>query len=185
VGNVGLGGVFLLPGSNPNMDIVVSAGIVVPTLRTNDDDGPGAALGQFGALTRLGELMRIFPETTSARASGSLIYRQGQGFLRADAGLDVALHTSDDVGEKPDPVARISVGGGGQFGQGFIAGELVSAILFGDMGEDERFIHNLSLGGGYDTGSVRPHAALVLPVENDLSTFVDIMFLIGIQGRLQ
>lgn len=177
LGNVELGGLYVLRQS-PKLDVALRGGLM---LATADDDDMGQVTNLITAFGRLTDLASAFSDVTWLRLAASPLYRSGNVFLRADAGLDVAVDKPE--GSDVDPLARINLGAG--FTNGSIAGmaELVMLGTTGDVDEDEdRFIETLALSfrGGLG-GGVQGYCALVLPLDNDITDGIDYILTLGMR----
>lgn len=180
IGNVEGGALYVIPSGMT--DFVLRGGITLPTA----DDDEGAFANLLGGWPRLTDIALAFPETFWLRLSASPIFRTGQLVLRIDGGIDFAV-SSD--GEEPDPILRLNVGGGVDTGTFAILGELVTIGNVGDDdgiddGEDEDFLHTLSLSARFRAGAVEPGIAFGFPLDESVREFMDFFIIAGVQGRI-
>lgn len=171
IGNIEAGGTFQLPAGQ--MDVILRGGISLPT--GPDLDDVGFAVNASTIPARLAEFTSITGDITWLRLGGSLLHRQGNLFLRADGGLDLAIAEADGV--DADPMVRVNLGAGVDLGTVTLSGELVTTgTTNGDA--DEQFFHTLAGTVAFNGAGLRPYGALVLPLDETFRDGVP-FFLVG------
>ncbi len=176
IGNLEVGGLYVAETSQ--VPVTLRAGLTLPTA---DDDPEGVAANILTAFTRITDLVVAYPETTSLRLSASTLLQNENVYLRADAGLDIALDTPDNV--EIDPLVRINFAAGIKADSLAFSAELATLGTTGDLnGGDasDRFIHTLALGVHGRGDSLRPYLGLVVPLDEE-SDFIEFMVTGGVQ----
>jgi hypothetical protein len=175
IGNLEVGGLYALP-AGPAAKVLLRGGVVLNT-GPDSDDFNQVITNVANVNGRMTDLTSISTGATWLRVSASPLFRQGQLFLRADAGFDIAIDQPE--GGDIDPLVRINAAGGIQMGKASIAGELASLGTTGDVDDGEdRFLHTIGVSAAFDAGSVRPYGGLVIPIDNDLADFADLNFVL-------
>jgi hypothetical protein len=170
LGNLEVGGLYAIPGDVP---VILRGGIALET--ASDDDAFIALITGVHRITDAGAHM---PDTTSLRLSVSPMLRQGQGYFRADAGLDLPLG-HDFV----DMFLRFNVAGGIDLGGVALQGELVNIIEISDGDNDT--VHVLGLGVRYlDHPVVQPSLTLAIPLDSDVRDLIDFVLVIGVDFKI-
>jgi hypothetical protein len=170
LGNLEVGGLYAIPGEVP---VILRGGIALDT--ASDEDAFIALLTGVHRLTDAGTQL---PDTTSLRLSVSPTLRQGQGYFRADAGLDLPLG-HDFV----DMFLRFNVAGGIDLGGVALQAELVNIIEISDGDNDT--VHVLGLGARYlGHPVVQPSLTLAIPLDSDVSDVIDFVLVIGVDFKI-
>jgi hypothetical protein len=166
IGNVELGGIFLPRMTNPSFQLVLHGGVTLPTATTADDldDLPDLAANLIGAEARMTDLVQVIPRGVTLRLGASPIFRSGQLFGRIDGGLDLNLDNDGD--DNADPLIRINLGGGYDFGAGALVAEMINVIST-DSDAANQVLNAFSVGFRASTGSLRPYAGLTFPLDGD------------------
>ena len=162
IGNIELGGLYYLKAAP--LDVLFRAGLALPTA---DDDGPGGFMG-WSAITRLGDLVDVWPNATWLRLSASPMARTGKLFLRGDFGIDAAI-SNDNNYSKVDPVIRLGAGGGVDLGEGEITAELITMWVHDPGNTNDSTVNwsELTLGARMTSGAAHPGISLHLPLGVD------------------
>jgi len=181
VGNLELGGIFVIPGETK---IVLHGGIALPTSREESDD---AFVGVVAGYLRPHDLYATLPKTTTARLGVSPIFRSGKAVARIDVGLDINVDGPNDNSDV-EPALHINVGGGYMVSPtASINAELITMTIIGEdiNGDtDSETVSVAALSARFWTGGFTPYAALLLPLDNEISAFIDAGLLIGAEGQL-
>jgi hypothetical protein len=178
IGNLSIGGLYTA--RRGPAELFARAGLVLPT--ADDENGGYNVLGTYG---RLADIMTGVPDATTLQLSLSPQITRGRLFARADFGLDVVVVEPDDVDDL-GPFAHVSGAAGVDTGPVALAAELVNEVdlsLIGDEGQDST-IHTFGLSACACSDRVRPHVGVAVPFGDDISDFVDVVFLAGVSGTL-
>lgn len=173
LGTVELGGIFAAA-TGTSTDLVLRGG-VVPGL----DSGPmGNMAPIITGYGRVADLMTGIPGITWLRASSSVLHRRAPYFLRADFGLDVPT----DAGMDPiEPFARVNLAAGVHLGSFAVLGELASVTIMSGEVEDNT-LSTVALTARGRSGRLSPCVGLVVPVDDELQSFVDLVVVVGLRA---
>jgi hypothetical protein len=183
LGDLELGGLYVPHVANPDLAIVLRAGITLPSGSTGSD---AETANLAAAFTRLNDYYLAVPGGLSGRFSGSLLARSGKLFVRADLGLDA--NKSADGNANVDAVVHLNAGVGADLGGGLdIMGEVVNLYDTGDNGNTSgsSWINAAAVSMRLYTGTVQPYAALVLPLDDDASSLMTAALTVGLEGTLE
>jgi hypothetical protein len=139
---------------------VLHAGLTLPTAGDST-----AALVTNTATTwgRITDVALAAPETWWLRLGGSVIFQSGDGFLRADLGLDAPVSSDID----PETLVRCNFGAGFKGADLAFMFELATVGNLGGEGDvSERFLHTAAFTLGALSGRTR--AGFVVPLDEDL-----------------
>jgi len=166
IGNAEIGGLYILQtGRAPILrfrTIALRAGLGLPTAA---DDFEGLLVNAFNIAPRLTDLVSITPDTTWLRLSASPTVREGKIFVRADAGIDIAVSAPEDA--EIDPIVHMNVGAGYDAGKFALMGEVVTVATTGEVDEnDERFFHTGALTARYTAADIQPGVSFVTPLDD-------------------
>lgn len=174
IGNVYLGGRYAPTAS----DLQVEIGAYIPI------GGPDAfGSGFVGYLSDFDRLEAYLPETFSLLGRAAYVYRHDSGFrLEGIAGPSALIYTGEFEDDGTDlymhygtrgwyDAGRVSVGAG-------LSG--VANLTLSDADLGERTVHQGALYVAGNTGSVRPHAYIRLPLDDSFSEVVDFIFGAGV-----
>ncbi len=182
IGNIELGGLYVLPLHMSNVAVVLRAGVTLPTA-SDDSNQQAEAANLLGALSRFTDFYLVEPKALSGRFSGSLLVRSGHLFARADFGVDA--NASTQQGGDVASILHVNAGLGYDVGQ--IALGLESVNLYdldsssgGDIGSSWINVGAASLR--YHSGRVDPYFAVVFPIDHDSSTAFNAAITIGADG---
>lgn len=154
VGNLDVGG-FGVFDTGPTTTIIGRFGVFLPTA---DEDGDGAAANLLGLPARVTDFYGAAPDVTTLRLSASPTYRSGNGFFRADIGLDLPI--DEPEGTEQDPALRVNAGGGIDTGSTRLMGELALVDVF----DQDITVVTAMLSARFGTGSVRPGISIGAPI---------------------
>lgn len=132
------------------------ASILLPTA--------GDELGDFvtnfvGIGSRLTDLTHAYPNSTWLRLSASPIVRRPNFLLRADLGIDIAVHVEDE-GEV-DPIAHGNLAAAYVQGPHQLSAEFVT--LVSTDSEDSERLHSLGISYRGTFGEVSPYGGISFP----------------------
>jgi hypothetical protein len=175
LGGAELGGIFIPKLSSPDIAVVLRAGLALPTV--SDDDG--GFINLLATYLRPTDLYAQLPQAATLRLSASPMFRSGNFFARIDAGLDYNVFI--DQGDRVDPAFLLNLGAGVDLGSVALMGELSTLVTTADN-SDSLTSAALSLRG--HSGPVQPYAALLIPVDDDVSKVFDLGLLAGLESRL-
>ncbi len=184
LGNLEVGGLYVI--DSPTMSFVFRGGVALPTAA---DDDPGEIVANLvSTWARLTDLAQAIPDTTYVRLAFSPLYHDGGLFLRADLGVDLEVREDDDaiavgLGDDPENLYRLNVGGGVDLGTVAIMAELVnlaSSSSFDD-GDEEDFVHTFAVSARFMGESLQPYFTVGLPVDEFSRDVVDFFLGAGLQ----
>ncbi len=180
LGNLEAGGTYQLP-AGPAL-LVLRGGITLPTGPDISFTDPDFFVNLVNSYSRLNDLTSLTNDVTWLRLSGSLLHRQGQLFLRGDAGIDLPI--AEDDGVDGNTMLRLNVGGGIDLGSATVSGELVTSGTTEDTG-GEQWFHSLAVTGAFGAGSVRPYAAFILPLDESTRDGINFFLMGGLEVPIQ
>ncbi|HET6611634.1 MAG TPA: hypothetical protein VFG83_06585 [Kofleriaceae bacterium] len=152
-GNLDVGGFKVLDTGSP-WQVILRGGLFLATA----DEGEGSFANILGYPARLTDFYSVFPDSTTLRLSASPIIRSGNGFFRADLGLDLPLSEPD--GADTEPLLRANFGGGGDLGSARLMGELIFMHAFSDVDDDDNTIVSAAITARFGKDLVRPGVSL-------------------------
>jgi hypothetical protein len=176
-------GVIYAPSTGPGSEVVLHAGIVLPTASASNE-ALGANLG--GVLARLTDYYQIIPDAVSLRLGVSPVLRSGNVFARIDLGFDVNF--SDSTPQSADSILRVNAGVGLFLTPTTtLAAETTNLRLMnsGNQSESQRWINTAALAVRVHSNHARPYGAVVLPLDHDSSMVLNIAATFGIEGDLR
>lgn len=166
IGNAEVGGMYNARFGN-SADMVVHAGLALPTATDDSEVLGGEGLGGLGAFPRIGDLVARVPDTTWLRIGASPMGRVGPAFWQFDVGVDVMVAHDDDYADI-SPVIHVGAGAGVDLGQADITGELQTAIEHQPNGSNADDVQStLAIGARFKSQNVQPGLAVVIPVGFD------------------
>lgn len=180
IGNLELGGILAL--ENAPLPIVLRGGLVLPTAGDGLDD---FVVNLFLSMGRLTDLPTVIPEVTWVRLSASPRITLGKIYLRADAGVDVAIDAPEGI--DLDALFRLNLAGGIMLTNTLaLSAELVTVGLTGDLdANDDRFFHTASVSmHGRTSAGISPYGAITIPIDEDPSQLVNLVIMVGAQMAL-
>lgn len=172
IGNIELGGFFLLPlGPSYETMLVLRGSLTLPT--ASDDAGFVANI--LGAeIGRLTDVILAVPQLFALRASGSLIHDAPGLTLRVDGGVDLPIESTVDGFEVDnDPVFRLNAGAAFGGGPTRLVAELATLADENSFEEEGDFLTQLAAGVTSQTGDVLVGASLTLLLDSVIEDDVD------------
>ena len=180
-GDIEFGAIFIPKLSIPHVGLVLHAGITAPTGERNDE----ALIGLIESVTALPELYNILPKGTTLKLGVSPIFRSGNLFARLDLGFDWnidldggsfgnGIHYNLGVGIDLGKVALMLESENLSITNSRPAGSPSNSITF----------NSIAVSARADAGIVSPYLAVVIPVENDSSQFIDFAITAGADFKL-
>lgn len=167
-------------------DLLLRAGLTLPTASSSDSDGAFANI--LAALARPTDFALAWPRTTWIRVSASPIVRSGLAVLRADAGFDLAVAALDDELDSPDPLLRANLAGGVDTGRFAALAELSAITGVGSDDDVGIYEQDITYTGAVSAhlrgGTLEPSLAVGLPLNSDFRDLVSLFVVAGLQGRL-
>jgi hypothetical protein len=182
LGNLEIGGIFVPKLNNPELRVILHGGLTLPT--APDEDNLGAAfVGVFAGYARVHDLYQVIPKGTTVRLGASPIYTSGQLVARLDAGVDVNLDSSDM--DTADPAFHLNLGVGFYATpDAVVMAELSTLTIFDDNDGDDDNVANAVIGGRFYAGSLQPYVGLIIPLDDDISEFMNLGLTIGLDARI-
>lgn len=182
IGNIEVGGLMLTKLGDESTRLVLHGGITIPSANGTDDDGSFA--NAFGSLARPQDVYLAAPKGTTLRFGASPLYRNGNVFGRVDLGIDINLD-ADGSGDN-DPIVHLNAGVGVDLGNVALMGELSNVYIFSDGDGDlaDRLINVMALSARFDAGTVFPYVSLMIPLDDNSSTAVDLAVTAGLEAKL-
>jgi hypothetical protein len=186
IGNAELGALYV-PRINDHFDLVLRAGVTLPTGSTDLDGAIGNAIG---ALSRLTDFYLSIPHGTSLRLAASPLWHSGMLFARADAGIDINLDDDNDgTGMNADKVVRLDGAIGVDLGQFSLSLESVNVYDTPSSGEQSggfgsQWINEGAVAGRLRSGMFQPYAAVVFPLDHDSYQFIYASLTVGLDARI-
>ena len=173
LGGLEVGGVFVRRLEEQSTSIVVHAGLVLPTVSTDET----SLVGLVSAVTRLPELYATIPDAVTLRIGISPIFRSGPLFVRLDANFDANLSAQNET-EKPG--FELDAGIGYDAGKVVVMAEVTNVILTGD--NDSVTLDVAALSARVDLGKVKPYAALTIPLDDDTRQIMNAAITVGLSA---
>ncbi len=171
----------------PTLDVAAHLGVTLPTApeETFTAAEVSGFANSFAIWARPNDLVQAYPEASYLRLGLSPIHRSGHLFARADAAVDVPLHSGAD--EDLLTLGRLNAAVGAENERGGVMLELVDVIALEepDNDGDDRVLSFLGL-----TGVFRPAAgwqispSVLIPLDEAIRNGVDFAVLLGAQARL-
>lgn len=154
IGNLEVGALYAA--NLASIQGVGRASILLPTA--------GDELGEFvtnfvGIGSRITDLTHAYPNSTWLRLSASPIVRRPNFLLRADLGIDIALHVEDD--EDIDPIAHGNLAAAYVQGPHQLGAEFVT--LFSTGSDDNERLHSLGVSYRGTFGELSPFGGVSFP----------------------
>lgn len=183
LGNLEVGGIFVPKLSNPELRVVLHGGLTLPT--APDADNLGAAfVGVFAGYARIHDLYQTIPKGTTVRLGVSPIYSAGQLIARLDAGVDINLDSADQMDEA-DPAVHFNLGVGfWATPEMAVMAELSTLTIFDDTDNDDDSVANAIVGGRFYAGSVQPYVGIIIPLDDDVSEFMNLGLTLGLDAKI-
>lgn len=182
LGNLEVGGLYVIQTGRPDLAVVARAGITLPTGPSIEEEGFDSVAGALASTLRPSDLFVALPKSSTLRLAISPTFRSGKLFARADAGVDINLYVAD-ADNTIDPGLRFNLGVGADLGQVAITAELATLTATnnsGDEGEDSRTTAVGSLGVRGALGRVQPYAGLHVGLTDVASDIATVGFTAGV-----
>lgn len=159
--------------------VMLQVGVFLPMAR---DDYEAIRYAIRGGIGRLTDLATAFPDTLTLRLGASPELELGSGlFVRGDAGLDLMIISADETDF--EPLARINLAAGRDTGPVSMALELSTVVFLGDLGPNNSLAtHAMAVSARLRQGSVRPHIALTVPLDDDLDREFGVVLMAGVEA---
>lgn len=182
LGNIEVGGIFIPKLQNPELRLVLHGGLTLPT--APDENNLNAAfVGVFAGYARVHDLYQVIPQGTTVRLGVSPIYSSGQLIARLDAGVDVNIDSSGM--DNADPAVHLNLGVGfWATPEMAVMAELSTLTIFDDNDNDDDNVANAIIGGRFYAGTVQPYLGLIIPLDDDISQFMNLGVTIGLDARI-
>nr|HEX4313971.1 hypothetical protein [Kofleriaceae bacterium] len=182
-----VGGIYVLPQQSPGLDIVLHAGLALPT---GSSDLQGALQNLIASSARWNDFYLALGDATSLRLGASAIYRSGALVARVDLGVDANLSNNNSNASNTDTAdtfVRLNVGVGVDLShQALLMAELVNLYDPGADGDfSTKVIDSGAISLRYTGASVHPYVALVLPLDDDAKSFASTAVTLGVDAPLQ
>jgi hypothetical protein len=185
-GDVEVGALYA-PHFAPEYTAVIHAGIALPTAPTDDN---GVLTNVFAFPARVQDFVLAIPSGTSIRVGASPLLRAGSVYVRVVLGADFNVsNKSANNGPSTDIKPVYHLGGGAGFDTGIVvlSGELVAARLdtSGGTGSNPQWFVTGALAARYSRGAIRPYAALIVPINNNVNDFIHYGVTLGVDAMLR
>jgi hypothetical protein len=188
-GDVEFGGVFAPRRQLGGMDLVLKAGITLPTGTAGGEANFGTTTNlsftqsEFASLLVLRELRDSVADATTGVFGGAATVRRGKLFARVDLGLDWSF-------DARWPALHYDAGVGVDLGATTLMLESANLTAQRNGSADGTTppaaitFNTLALSVRFDTASVSPYLAVTIPLEQDLSDFMTIGATLGVDVKL-
>jgi hypothetical protein len=182
VGDLEIGGIYELRSRRPETQLILHAGLALPTAQSSNDDANANVLGTFARPT---DLAAMQPKATTLRVGFSPIWHRGNLIARLDLGIDLNVAIADGRNTLP-PVLRLNGGIGFRNEQFAIMGELTNTFVTGDRNDNgDVTLNEAAVSAAFFLGQgISASVALVLPLEEDTQTFIDLALQFGLVVHL-
>jgi hypothetical protein len=183
LGDLDVGGLYVIHG--PTLSFVFRLGLIVPT--ASEDPGDNAA-NFWAQQYRLTDIAMTFPNDFFARLAFSPLFHSSNLFLRLDIGVDIPFAEDDEDLYRTDPIGRLNVGAGFDFGAAAIMLELANLFDIDDDDEDPPDDDDWASAGAITARfmgeTLQPFISVGMPIDDWLRDRVDFFIAGGIQGVL-
>lgn len=180
LGDLDVGGLYVISGLD--LSFVFRLGLVVPTAT---EDAGDFATNIRGAQFRITDIAMVNPDAWYARLAFSPLIHVSSVFLRADLGVDIPF-AEDDF--RADPIGRLNIGGGVDFGIAALMLELATIADIDDDDDDEIGDEDLFTTGAITARfmgeTLQPFLSVGMPIDEAVRDQVDFFIAGGIQGVL-
>ncbi len=180
IADLDFGGLYVISG--PELSWVFRLGLVAPI--AGDD------MGEFltnvrGANYRITDAALVDPIDWYARVAVSPMFHAHSLFLRIDLGIDVPFAEEDDA-YFADPIGRLNLAGGVDFGTAALMIELPTIVYLDDDDDDpdEDVFTTVAATARFMGEVLQPFVSVGTPIDKALRDQVDIIVALGIQGVL-
>ena len=165
IGDLELGGIYVIRARRPDTRFVLHAGLTLPTNPSANDE---AFASERGGLARITDYAQVIPNGTTLRIGFSPIWHRGNLVARIDLGLDLNLAIANGRNALP-PLLKLNGGLGFENEAFSIMGELTNTFITGDAVDDgNRTLNEAGVTARFFLGSgTSLSAGIVLPLEED------------------
>jgi hypothetical protein len=165
VGDLELGGIYVIRARRPDTRFVLHAGLTLPTNPAANDQ---AFASELGGLARITDYAQVIPNGTTFRVGFSPIWHRGNLVARIDLGIDLNLAIASGHNALP-PLLKLNGGLGFENDAFSIMGELTNTFITGDAVDGgARTLNEVGVTARFFLGSgTSLSAGLVLPLEDD------------------
>ena len=175
IGNIEVGGLFLPRFTSTDFGMTVRLGLTLPT---GNEDRSGL-LNLLATQVRPDDLYLALPHATSLRFGASPTWRFGRMYGKLAIGVDVNIDQSGPT--DADTVFRLGFGIGADFETVAITAEFSNVFPTND---DADALSVGALGARFATGTLRPYAALLVPLEDDTQSVYQVAITGGLEVAL-
>lgn len=181
--DIDLGGLYVISG--PELSWVFRLGLVLPTA--------GEDIGEFatnfrGANYRLTDVALVDPNDWWLRLAFSPLFHAHSLFLRIDVGVDVPIAEDDEDAFRYDPIGRLNLAGGIDFGAAALMLEMANIADIDDDDDDpvgdEDVFSTLAVTARFMGETLQPFITVGTPIDKAVRDQVDFFIAGGIQGVL-
>jgi len=180
LGDFDVGGLYTISG--PQLSLVFRLGLVIPT--ASEDDGDFST-NYWGQMFRLTDIAMVNPDAWYARLAFSPLYHASSLFLRLDLGVDIPF-AEDNY--RADPIGRLNLGAGFDFGVAALMLELDNIIDIDDDDEDpdgdDDVFSEVAVTARFMGETLQPYLSVGTPIDDGVRDVVDFFIAGGIQGVL-
>jgi hypothetical protein len=174
IGNLEIGGIYAPRIDQPGLGLILHAGITLPVGQT----GEASAVGTIASFLALQDLDNSLPRATTLKLGVSPRFRSGQVFARFDLGLDWNLDARGITGGE---LVHFNAGLGLDLGPAavMLESQNVAEFSHGNSG----VLDAIAVSTRLTTSNVSPYLAVALPIDHDISAFVDVAVTLGVEIR--
>ena len=165
IGDLELGGIYVIPSRRADTSFVLHAGLTLPTSPSQTDNAAASQLGGFAHIT---DIAQTLPHGTSLRLGFSPIWHRGTLVARLDIGLDLDATIADGRTTLP-PALRLNGGLGYASSVFALMGELTNVFITGNQNDGgNTTLNEAAVSARFFLGQGMSLAvAIVLPLEDD------------------
>ncbi|HEY4058777.1 MAG TPA: hypothetical protein VGM39_19320 [Kofleriaceae bacterium] len=181
-GDLQLGGLYAATIS-PTAGAIIRFGAILPTA-PDDSLAKAQAIG-IASARRLTDFALSFPKGKGFRASVSPMFRSGNLFGRFDIGLDEAW-VDEGIGDDVRfTVFRINAGVGVDLVSAQLMAEFNLVNISADVdGSTSRSYESVGASARFPMGTLSPYAALVLPLNEEITDDISVAITAGLDAQL-
>ena len=184
VGSLEIGAVYAPKLSAPGVDIVLHAGLALPT----GEPGTESLVGTAASVAALPELYDALPRALTGKLGVSVLLHQAPLFARFDLGLDANFsNDADGSGTRHLTVPQgyhFHAGVGLDFGAAAVMLESENFTFGAENNQDGETLSELALGVRIAGRAASPYVTAVLPIEDNTSNTIDVAITAGVDFKL-